>query len=96
MCTTYYKDLMKHTKINKNLKKSKIEPIKPIDVDSLPLYQLCRWAALKDAVDIVGDKCDEKKMSFDDIDLQPLDILKYVDIATDQLYNKVLDCEQTN
>lgn len=84
---------MKNTKINKKLKKSKIEPIAPININSIPLYQLCRWAALKDAVDIVGDKCEERKMSFDDIDLQPLDILKYVDIATDTLYNKVLHCE---
>jgi hypothetical protein len=82
---------MKQTKITK---KSKIKPIgESVDINSLSLYQLCRWAALKDAVDIVGDKCEEKKMSFDDIDLQPLDLLKYVDIATDQLYNKVLNCE---
>lgn len=87
---------MKHTNINKKINKSKIKPIESFDINSLPLYQLCRWAALKDAVDIVGDKCEEKKMSFDDIDLQPLDILKYVDIATDQLYNKVLHCEQSN
>jgi hypothetical protein len=87
---------MKKTTINKKLKKSKIEPIKPIDVNTLPLYQLCRWAALKDAVDIVGDKCDERKMSFDDIDLQPLDILKYVDIATDQLYSKMVNATESN
>jgi hypothetical protein len=87
---------MKKTNINKKLKKSKIEPIKPIDVNTLPLYQLCRWAALKDAVDIVGDKCDERKVSFDDIDLQPLDILKYVDIATDQLYSKMVNATESN
>jgi len=81
---------MKTTKINKTLKKSKIEPIAPIDINSIPVYSLCRWSALKDAVDIVGDKCDEKKISFDTIDLQPLDILKYVEMATDTLYNKVL------
>jgi hypothetical protein len=87
---------MKHIKINKSIKKSKIEPIKPVDIDSIPLYTLCRWAALKDAVDIVGDKCEEKSMSFDDIDLQPLDILKYVDIATDTLYSKVLHANESN
>jgi len=84
---------MKTTKINKTLKTKKIEPIKPVNINSLSLYSLCRWAALKDAIDIVGDKCDEKSVSFDTIDLQPLDIIKYVDIATDTLYNKVLNAK---
>ncbi len=84
---------MKNTK---KIKNKKIRPINSVDIDSLPLYQLCRWAALKDAVDIVGDKCEERKMSFDDIDLQPLDILKYVDIATDQLYSKMVNANESN
>ena len=68
----------------KNKQKTKIT------IDGMSLYELCRWAALKDAIDIVGDKCEEKKMNFDDFDLKPLDLLKYVDSATDVLYNKVI------
>ena len=52
-------------------------------------YELCRWAALKDAVDIIAEKCEEKKLDFDTFDLKPLDILKFVDSLTDDLYNKV-------
>jgi hypothetical protein len=64
-----------------------------VNINTMSLYELCRWAALKDAVDIIGDKCDEKSINFDSFDLKPLDLLKYVDIATDTLYNKVLTNE---
>ena len=57
-------------------------------------YELCRWAALKDAIDIIGEKCDEKKLNFDTFDLEPLKIQKYVDSATDVLYHKVTTNEQ--
>jgi hypothetical protein len=60
----------------------------------MSLYELCRWASLKDAIDIVGDKCDEKQINFDNFDLKPLDLLKYVDSMTDDLYNKALTSEQ--
>jgi hypothetical protein len=80
---------MKNTKMQKsNL------PKQSITIDGMELYELCRWAALKDAVDIVGDKCDEKKINFADFDLKPLDLLKYVDVATDTLYHKVSQYEK--
>jgi hypothetical protein len=57
---------------------------------NMDLYALCRWASLKEAVDIVGDKCEERNIDFDTFDLKPLELLKYVDSMTDDLYNKVL------
>jgi hypothetical protein len=73
-------------------KKSKQEyPKQEISIDDMSLYELCRWAALKDAIDIIGDKCEDKKIEFQSFDLEPLKIQKYVDTATDILYNKVLE-----
>lgn len=60
-----------------------------IKIEDMTTYELCRWAALKDAVDIIAEKCEEKKLDFDTFDLKPLDILKFVDSLTDDLYNKV-------
>ncbi len=60
----------------------------------MDLYTLCRWASLKEAVDIVGDKCEERNIDFDTFDLKPLELLKYVDSMTDDLYNKVLQEEK--
>lgn len=68
-------------------------PKKSITIEGLSTYSLCRWSALKDAVDIIAEKCEEKKVDFETFDIKPLDILKYVDTATDDLYNKVLNQE---
>ena len=78
---------MKNTKNNKNE-----YPKKTVTLDGMSNYELCRWAALKEAIDIIGDKCEDKKIEFESFDLKPLDILKYVDMMTDDLYNKV--CNQ--
>lgn len=75
------------------MKKHK-QPTQTIKIDGMDLYELCRWAALKDAIDIIGDKCDEKKIAFEDFELKPLDLLKYVDSATDVLYHKVMQHEK--
>ena len=69
-------------------KKAEQFPKKTVTLDGMSLYELCRWASLKEAIDIVGDKCDEKDINFDKFDLKPLDLLKYVDSMTDELYNK--------
>ena len=66
-------------------------PKTTVTLDGIDLYTLCRWASLKEAVDIVADKCEEKKIDFNSFDLKPSDLLKYVDTMTDTLYNKVLD-----
>lgn len=79
---------MKNTKNNKNE-----YPKKTVTLDGMSNYELCRWAALKEAVDIIADKCEDRKIEFESFDLKPLDILKYVDTMTDDLYNKV--CNQT-
>ena len=53
-------------------------------------YEICRWAALKEAVDLIGDKCEEKGVELLPEMLQPLQILNYVESVTDSLYNRVL------
>lgn len=73
--------------------KNKQTPKQTITLEGMDLYTLCRWASLKDAVDIVGEKCDARKIDFNTFDLKPLDLLKYVDSMTDELYNKVLQQE---
>lgn len=69
-------------------------PKKSVSIEEISNYSLCRWAALKEAIDIIGDKCDEKKIDFNDFDLKPLDLMKYVDSMTDTLYHKVLNAEK--
>ena len=60
-----------------------------VDITSYSLYNLCRWAALEEAVNVIGEKCDERNINFDTVELKPLEILKYVDSATDKIYEKI-------
>lgn len=78
----------------KNKKNKQQYPKKSVTLDGISTYTLCRWAALKEAVDIIGDKCDEKNIDFNEFDLKPLDLLKYVDSMTDDLYYKVINEER--
>jgi len=61
----------------------------PVDLTKMSLYQLCRWSALEEAVNIIGDKCEDKGIPFESIELKPLDLMKYIDTATDKIYEKV-------
>jgi hypothetical protein len=57
-------------------------------VNNMDLYTLCRWASLKDAIDLIGEKCEEKSIDFDSFEIKPLDLLKYVDSMTDDIFHR--------
>jgi hypothetical protein len=59
------------------------------NIEKMSLYELCRWSALEEAVNIIGDKCEERGIDFEKIQLNPLDIMTYVDSQTDKIYEKV-------
>jgi hypothetical protein len=66
-------------------------PKQTITINDISVYSLCRWASLKDAVDIVAEKCEEKRINFNEFDVKPSELLKYVENTTDVLYNKILN-----
>jgi hypothetical protein len=70
------------------------KPKTKITLDNMSAYEICRWAALKEAVDIIGEKCDEKNIELTSDMLQPLELLSYVESVTDSLYNQVLQNEK--
>ena len=71
-------------------KKQNTKPqIKQTDRSPMSLYELSRWSALYDAVSIVAEKCHERRIDFDSFELKPLDILKYVDHASDEIFNRI-------
>jgi hypothetical protein len=65
------------------------EKVSEVNLDKMSLYELCRWSALEEAVNLIGDKCDERGIDFEKIQLNPLDIMTYVDGQTDKIYEKV-------
>jgi hypothetical protein len=70
------------------MNKTKTSKLTNIDINTYSLYQLCRWTALEEAVNIIGDKCEDRKLDFESIQLNPLDIFDYVEKATDNIYSK--------
>lgn len=63
--------------------------IEPVDINKMSLYSLCRWSALEEAVNIIGDKAEDRGIPFENIELKPLDLYKYIDTASDKIYEKV-------
>jgi hypothetical protein len=71
------------------MKQKVTEKASEVNLETMSLYELCRWSALEEAVNIIGDKCEERGIDFDNIQLNPLDIMTYVDSQTDKIYEKV-------
>jgi hypothetical protein len=71
------------------MKKIKSDIKSNVDITKMSLYELCRWTALEEAVNIIGDKAEDRGVSFESIDLKPLDLFKYIESATDKIYEKV-------
>jgi hypothetical protein len=69
-------------------KKIQMKKQSTVDLEKMSLYELCRWSALEEAINIIGDKCEDRGIDFDSIQLNPLDIMQYVDSATDKIYEK--------
>lgn len=71
------------------MKQKQNEKVSEANIEKMSLYELCRWSALEEAVNIIGDKCEERGVDFEKIQLNPLDIMTYVDSQTDKIYEKV-------
>ena len=71
------------------MKQKTHEKVSNVDLEQMSLYELCRWSALEEAINLIGDKCEERGMDFEKIQLNPLDIMTYVDNQTDKIYEKV-------
>lgn len=53
--------------------------------------ELARWICLYEAVNMIADKAEEKNLSFDEIDIKPLAIYKYMESMEDIITKKALD-----
>lgn len=52
---------------------------------------LSRWICLYEAVNLIADKAKEKNISFDDVEIKPLAIYKYMEAMEDIFLKKVLE-----
>lgn len=57
-------------------------------VDDMPLEVFSKWIALLEAVSIVSEECTDRSMDFEEINLEPLYIKKFVDTRSDQIHQQ--------
>ena len=75
---------------------SKKQNEKNINVDEMSDYQYARWAALYQAINMIDEMAEERKVEFDDLHLDQIAIAKYVDeYADDILYDIIQEKEKT-
>ena len=58
-------------------------------VEDMSTFELSRWYALMDAVNVVADACEERGKSFDKMKISPLDITKYIESTCDTFAKKI-------
>lgn len=52
-------------------------------------YKLARWAALYEGVNLIAEHSLERNSHFDDLDLKPLAIQKFVDYKSDEIMQDI-------
>ena len=52
-------------------------------LDAMPDFEIARWQSLMDAVEMVHEKCVDRKMDFNKLDIKPLAINKFIESTCD-------------
>ena len=55
----------------------------------LPKYQLARWMALYEGINIIADKAEDRKIDFKDVSLHIPELKRYID-TTAETISKVI------
>lgn len=61
------------------------------NVNEMSVSELSRWYALYEAVNLVGDECDERGINFETVNLEPLPLRKYIEKTSDIFARKFME-----
>lgn len=76
--------------MGKRKKLKKVEPPKDWVQKTLENdYMLARWAALYEGVNLIAEHSIERNRMFDDVDLKPLAIQKFIDYKSDEIMQDI-------
>jgi hypothetical protein len=53
--------------------------------------ELARWMSLYEAVNLIADKCDDKGIDFNKVQINPLKVKEYMDSTVDIFHKKILN-----
>lgn len=48
-------------------------------INQMSEFEITRWSLLLEAIDLIEQKCKQKKLNFDNVDIKPIPIQKYID-----------------
>jgi hypothetical protein len=57
-------------------------------VEDMGMYELCRWAALMECVNLIADHAQERKRKFQDISFPTIEMFNLVDKYSDTYVQK--------
>ncbi len=58
-------------------------------IEDMSTFELSRWYALMEAVNIIGEACDERGKNFNKMKISPLDVVKYIESTCDTYAKKI-------
>lgn len=58
-------------------------------IEDMEMFEKARWYSLMEAVNIIGDECDERGIDFDTLKVSPLDLQKYIEKTCDIFARKL-------
>lgn len=59
------------------------------DIEKMETFELSRWYALMEAVDIIASECKDRDIDFDSLKMSPLGIEKYIESTCDKYAQKI-------
>jgi hypothetical protein len=58
-------------------------------LEDMGTFEQARWYSLMEAVNIIGDECEERGKDFNQLKLSPLDLQKYIEGTCDIFARKI-------
>lgn len=75
----------------KKLKKTRSNTEATSIMNSMTDFEMARWFALIDSVNIIDNMCREKNIAFNSIDIKPSAVEKYIESTCDIYTQKIQD-----
>ena len=65
------------------------EKFKRLDINTMPNYEASRWWALVYGINLIADKAEERKIRFEDLNINRIALEKYVDELADDILSSI-------
>ena len=59
--------------------------IKHIEFDKMPNFEKSRWMALYEAVNVIAEKADDRKVNFNELSIKQPAMVKYINSSCDSI-----------